>query len=38
MSLEIEAELPEGTPEDVRRTVSENATFLEFGSHGFERE
>ncbi|MBX6764706.1 MAG: DUF499 domain-containing protein [Rubrobacteraceae bacterium] len=36
--LEIEAEIPEGAPEDVQRTVSENANVLKFDSHGFERE
>ncbi|MEW6637355.1 MAG: Swt1 family HEPN domain-containing protein [Actinomycetota bacterium] len=38
VSLEIDAELPEGAPEDVQRTVSENANVLKFDSHGFERE
>jgi hypothetical protein len=38
VSIEIEAELPEGAPEDVQRTVSENAGVLKFDSHGFERE
>lgn len=38
VSIEIEAELPEGAPEDVQRTVSENAGVLKFDTHGFERE
>ncbi len=38
VSIEIEAEIPEGAPEDVQRTVSENAGVLKFDSHGFERE
>jgi hypothetical protein len=38
VSIEIEAELPEGAPEDVQRTVSENAGVLKFNSHGFEQE
>jgi uncharacterized protein len=38
VSIELEAELPEGAPEDVQRTVSENAGVLKFDSHGFERE
>ena len=38
VSVEIEAEIPEGAPEDVQRTVSENAGVLKFESHGFERE
>jgi uncharacterized protein len=38
VSIEIEAELPEGAPEDVQRTVSENAGVLKFDSHGFERD
>ncbi len=38
VSDEIEAEIPDGTPQDVQRTVSENAGVLKFDSHGFERE
>jgi hypothetical protein len=38
VSVEIEAEMPEGAPEDVQRTVSENAKVLKFESCGFERE
>lgn len=38
VSIEIEAEVPEGAPEDVQRTVSENAGVLKFKSYGFERE
>ena len=38
VSMEIEAEIPEGAPEDVQRTVSENAGVLKFDSHGFELE
>jgi hypothetical protein len=38
VSDEIEAEISDGTPEDVQRTVSENAGVLKFDSHGFERE
>lgn len=38
VSVEIEADLPEGASEDVQRTVSENAGVLKFNSHGFERE
>jgi len=34
--LDIEAELPGGVPDDVRRTVSENAAVLKFRQHGFE--
>jgi len=36
--LEIEAELPEGAPEGVVRTVSENGRTLKFTSQGFEEE
>jgi uncharacterized protein len=36
VSIEIEGEMPEGVPEDVQRTVSENAGVLKFDSHGFE--
>jgi len=36
--LEIEAELPDGAPEGVVRTVSENGRTLKFVSQGFEEE
>jgi len=36
--LEIQAELPEGTPENVVRTVTENCRTLKFISQGFEQE
>jgi hypothetical protein len=36
MTLEIEAEIPGGTPENVERTVTENSRTLKFTSHGFE--
>ncbi len=36
--LEIEAELPDGVPEGVVRTVSENGRTLKFVSQGFEEE
>ena len=38
VTLEIEAEIPEGAPEHVVRTVTENARTLRFKSHGFEEE
>lgn len=38
VSVEIEAEIPEGASEDIQRTISENAGVLKFDSHGFERE
>jgi hypothetical protein len=38
VTIEIEAEIPEGAPEDVQRTVSENAGVLKLNSHGFERD
>jgi hypothetical protein len=34
--LEIEANVPNGVPDDVVRTVSENARTLKFTDHGFE--
>jgi predicted AAA+ superfamily ATPase len=34
--LEIEAEIPDGAPDDVVRTITENCRTLRFGSHGFE--
>ena len=38
LTLEIEAEIPDGAPEHVVRTVTENARTLRFASHGFEEE
>ncbi|MFN3286645.1 MAG: AAA+ family ATPase, partial [bacterium] len=38
VTLEIEAVAPEGVPEDVVRTVTENARTLKFRTHGFETE
>ena len=36
VTLEIHAEIPEGAPENVVRTVTENSQTLKFESHGFE--
>lgn len=38
VTLEIEAEIPSGVPENVVRTVTENARTLKFTSQGFEKE
>ena len=38
VTLEIEAELPDGAPDKVVRTVTENSRTLKFTSHGFEQE
>ena len=38
VTLEVEAEIPEGAPENVVRTVTENSRTLRFTSHGFEEE
>jgi predicted AAA+ superfamily ATPase len=38
VTLEINAELPTGAPEQVVRTVTENGRTLKFSSQGFERE
>jgi len=38
VTLEIEAEVPGGVPDEVRRIVAENCRTLKFASHGFERE
>jgi predicted AAA+ superfamily ATPase len=38
VTLEIEAEIPSGAPENVVRTVTENSRTLKFTSHGFETE
>jgi hypothetical protein len=37
-TLEIEAEIPDGAPEQVVRTVTENCSTLKFSSQGFESE
>ena len=36
VTLEIEAEVPAGAPENVVRTVTENSRTLKFDTHGFE--
>ena len=36
VTLEIDAEIPDGAPENVVRTVTENSRTLRFASHGFE--
>jgi hypothetical protein len=38
VTLEIEAEVQTGTPENVVRTVTENSRTLKFTTHGFEEE
>ena len=38
VSLEIEADMPEGAPDRVVRAVTENSRQLKFSSHGFEAE
>jgi len=38
VSLEIEAEVPDGVPDSVQRVVTENSRTLRFSSHGFEPE
>ena len=38
VTLEIEAELPNGAPDSVIRTVTENGRTLKFDSQGFEQE
>lgn len=36
LTLEIEADAPEGVPDNVQRVVTENCQTLKFTSHGFE--
>ena len=36
--LEIDADIPNGAPDQVVRTVTENSRTLKFSSHGFERD
>lgn len=38
VTMEIEAEIPSGTPDNVVRTVTENSRTLKFISQGFEKE
>ena len=38
VTLEVQAEVPEGVPENVVRTVTENSRTLKFTSQGFEKE
>ena len=38
VTLEIEADIPDGVPDNVVRTVTENGRSLKFTSQGFERE
>jgi len=38
LTLEIEADLPEGAPDGVVRIVTENARTLKFRNHGFEED
>ena len=38
VTLEIEAEMSAGVPENVVRTITENSRTLKFSSHGFEDE
>ena len=38
VTLEVQAELPNGASEEIVRTVTENAKTLKFNSHGFERD
>lgn len=38
VALEIEAKIPDGTPDNVVRTVTENSRTLKFSSQGFEEE
>jgi len=38
VTFEIEAEIPNGVPENVVRTVTENSRTLKFNNQGFEQE
>jgi len=38
VTLEIQAEVPDGVPDQTIRTVTENCRALKFRSHGFEKE
>ena len=38
VTLEVEAEIPSGAPDNVVRTVTENSRTLKFTNHGFEKD
>ena len=38
VTIEVEAEIPDGASDNVVRTVTENSRTLKFTSHGFEKE
>jgi len=38
VTLEIEAEIPSGAPDNVVRTVTENSRMLKFSQQGFEKD
>jgi hypothetical protein len=38
VTLEIDAKIPAGVPDNIVRTVTENSRTLKFTSHGFESE
>jgi hypothetical protein len=38
VTLEIQAQMPEGAPDNVVRIVTENARTLKFTAQGFERD
>ena len=38
VTLEIDANIPAGAPDNVVRTVTENSNTLKFKTHGFEKE
>lgn len=38
VTLEIDAQMPDGAPEQVVRTVTENGRTLKFTSQGFEKD
>jgi len=38
ITLEVDAEIPEGAPDNIVRTVTENSRTLKFITHGFEAE
>ncbi len=38
VTLEIAANIPNGAPDNIVRTVTENSNTLKFRSHGFEKD
>jgi hypothetical protein len=38
VTLEVQADVPQGVPDNAVRTITENCRALKFKNHGFEKE